>query len=108
MNPESLKTDCGRLSDLLSYNFSADTRQLREEALRFHTGRPWLCPPTRDYIDAKAWKSHADDEDWLMWRARQTADRLSEMPISTAEAHDITGWKTPSWVLRTWLTAFSS
>lgn len=31
--------------------------------------------------DARAWAEHDEDEDWLIWRARRTAERLASIPF---------------------------
>ena len=47
--------------------------------------------PTIPLIDAKSWSEHSDDEDWLVWRARRVAARLSEMPIALSPGECIVG-----------------
>jgi trans-4-hydroxy-L-proline dehydratase len=42
-------------------------------------------------FDAEAWALHDDAEDWLVWRARRTAARLSRMPIVVSPGELIAG-----------------
>ena len=64
------------LSDLPA--LSPEIARLREIALK--TSVHGI--PTLPLIDARSWSAHTDDEDWLIWRARRTAERLREMPLS--------------------------
>ena len=45
----------------------------------------------RPLIDARAWSERADDEDWLVWRARRTAARLATMPVELSPGERIVG-----------------
>ena len=42
-------------------------------------------------IDARSWAAHTPDEDWLLWRARRTAERLRGMPFDLEEGERIIG-----------------
>ncbi|MDP6051009.1 MAG: pyruvate formate lyase family protein [Candidatus Latescibacteria bacterium] len=63
---------------------------LREAALQLQAnGVPGI--PTMPLIDAAAWSDHTPDEDWLVWRARRTANRLRHMPLSLSPDERIVG-----------------
>ena len=63
---------------------------MREEALaRQQSGIHG--PPTLPLVDAGSWSEHADEEDWLVWRARRTAARLREMPIELLAGERVVG-----------------
>ena len=53
--------------------------RLRERALA--TASQEHGVPSLALVDADAWRQHAPDEDWLLWRARRTAARLASMPV---------------------------
>ncbi len=42
-------------------------------------------------IDAQTWSERSDGEDWLIWRARRTAERLKAMPIDLSPGERIVG-----------------
>ena len=47
--------------------------------------------PTLPLIDARLWTERAENEDWLIWRARRTAARLGSMPIELSAGERIVG-----------------
>ncbi|MDP7396702.1 MAG: pyruvate formate lyase family protein [Roseibacillus sp.] len=47
--------------------------------------------PTLPLIDAQSWSERADDEDWLIWRARRTEARHRAMPIELSPGERIVG-----------------
>ncbi len=64
--------------------------ELRNAALQLQrTGIHGI--PTLSLIDAQSWSEHSDDEDWLLWRARRTAERLKKMPIALSPGERIVG-----------------
>ncbi len=65
-----------------------EIRALRDAALAV-TGWPSL--PTAPILDAEAWQAHTEDEDWLIWRARRTANRLLNMPLELSSGERIVG-----------------
>jgi trans-4-hydroxy-L-proline dehydratase len=42
-------------------------------------------------VDARSWQAHTPDEDWLIWRARRTAERMRQMPIDISDGELIVG-----------------
>lgn len=83
--------------------------KLRQAALRRQTefggvggeGHPCL------EIDARTWLSYTPDEDWLIFRARRSAERLRHMPLDFTDGEMIVGMPLldaqtledyPSWV----------
>ena len=73
--PLALKPEIARLRDAA----------LKQQQLGIHS------VPTLPLIDAQAWSERADDEDWLIWRARRTAARLHAMPIALSPGERIVG-----------------
>ena len=64
--------------------------RLRDEALkRQRAGIHGI--PTLPLIDARSWAEHTEEEDWLIWRARRTAERLRLMPIELSPGERIAG-----------------
>ncbi len=47
--------------------------------------------PTLGLIDARSWAERPEDEDWLMWRARRTTNRLRAMAIELSPGERIVG-----------------
>ena len=64
---------------------------LRAAALTRHGSGSRDGVPTLPLIDAEAWRQHTDDEDWLLWRARQTAARLAAIPIEVSTGERVVG-----------------
>ncbi len=63
---------------------------LRDEALRRQRSGIHGVP-TLPLIDAKSWAKHTEEEDWLIWRARRTAERLRSMPIELSPGERVAG-----------------
>lgn len=61
---------------------------LRDRALAKKGG--WGCPAVLP-AEAEAWAQHTPDEDWLIWRARRTAAKLSAIPIDLQGGELIAG-----------------
>jgi trans-4-hydroxy-L-proline dehydratase len=62
---------------------------LREAALADAAGsRAVAVMPA---IDAEAWRLHDDAEDWLLWRARRVAARLTHMPLAVSAGELVVG-----------------
>ncbi len=72
---------------VMDYELRPEIANLREIALR----TPVAGMPTRSLIDARSWADHADDEDWLIWRARRVAERLKSMPIALLPGERVVG-----------------
>ncbi|MEW6358429.1 MAG: pyruvate formate lyase family protein [Planctomycetota bacterium] len=63
---------------------------LRDKARALHLGKgPGL--PENTLADARAWAEHTGNEDWLIWRARRTAERLRSMPVEIEPGERIVG-----------------
>lgn len=77
-----------RINDLLNLNMSSKVTELRNSALH---KKHWHGVPTIPVIDARTWSNKADNEDWLIWRARRTAERLRNMPIEISHGELIVG-----------------
>lgn len=82
---------CSHYVELFDYELSPGLQNLRDSALARHSADSAYAVPTVSIIDAKAWLDHTDDEDWLMWRARRTAERLRRMPIHVSPGEIIVG-----------------
>ncbi len=53
---------------------------LRDSALALHReARPGI--PEIELSDARTWETRAQNEDWLIWRARRCAGRLRALPV---------------------------
>ncbi|MBT5319950.1 MAG: hypothetical protein HOL45_08600, partial [Chloroflexi bacterium] len=74
----------------LEITLSPDTERLRDAALDLQSAGVSGIP-TLPQIDATAWIEGEPDEDWLIWRARRTAARLREMPLSLSPGELIVG-----------------
>ena len=66
---------------------------LRDKALALHQQRgPVPLPlPEISLIDASSWRTHSEDEDWLIWRARRCAERLRHIPLDIESGERIVG-----------------
>ncbi len=73
---------------LIPYELPPNIAALREIALNKKSG--WGCPAVLP-AEAQAWLEHTPDEDWLVWRARRTAAKLSSMPIDILQGERIVG-----------------
>ena len=71
-----------------SYTLGPGLAGLRDRALGKRTG--WGCPAVIS-AEAEAWTKHTPDEDWLVWRARRTAAKLSAIPIDLQDGELIAG-----------------
>lgn len=79
-----------RRAGLASLELPPALRALRDKALRLHR-RPQDGLVERTLIDARSWRAHTPDEDWLIWRARRCAERLKGMPIELEPGERIVG-----------------
>ncbi|NOY82580.1 MAG: hypothetical protein GXP31_16400 [Kiritimatiellaeota bacterium] len=69
-----------------------DLQALRLKALRPESDAPPNCsPPALPLIDARAWVARTHGEDWLLWRARRTAERLARLPIEILPGERLVG-----------------
>ena len=73
-----------------SLGLHPDMAALRDKALALHRG-PQGRVVEIPLIDARCWAAHTDDEDWLLWRARRTAERLKSMPLDLEEGERLIG-----------------
>ncbi|MBI2940774.1 MAG: hypothetical protein HYY04_10090 [Chloroflexi bacterium] len=66
---------------------------LREKALALHQRKAGgrLSIPEVILSDARAWRAHGPDEDWLIWRARRCAERLRSMPLELEPGERVVG-----------------
>jgi len=67
-----------------------DIQGLRDRALAQQRG-PRLSSVETSLIDARSWQAHTDDEDWLLWRGRRTAERLKAIPIDVQPGERVVG-----------------
>ncbi|MBU0611139.1 MAG: hypothetical protein KKI08_24885 [Armatimonadetes bacterium] len=68
------------IGDAVSLQLPPRLQALRERALAVQREpQPPLVENT--LADARAWATHGEDEDWLIWRARRCAERLAAMPL---------------------------
>lgn len=74
----------------LSMTLRPAVQRLRDAALHLQ-GSELRRIPTLPLIDAASWLQHTPDEDWLIWRARRTAERLRQMPIALPPGERIVG-----------------
>ena len=76
-----------------SWSLPPDLAALRDRALALHQEKgPAHTPiPELTFSDVRAWAAHADDEDWLIWRARRCAERLRCMPLELEPGERIVG-----------------
>jgi|TARA_Y100000031_G_scaffold154789_1_gene203581 formate C-acetyltransferase len=74
----------------LNMTLSPELQGLRDAALRTQ-GSELRRIPTLPLIDAASWSAHTPDEDWLLWRARRTAERLRQMPLALSPGERIVG-----------------
>ena len=73
-----------------SLDLPPEIMALRDKARTVQQGeKPGL--PENTLADARAWAEHTDDEDWLIWRARRTAERLRSMPVEIEPGERIVG-----------------
>ncbi len=85
----AISTHAGfKIDDLLNLNMSSKVTELRNFALQ---KKYWHGIPALAIIDARTWAERSDDEDWLIWRARRTAERLRNMPIEISSGELIVG-----------------
>ncbi|NOZ21295.1 MAG: hypothetical protein GXP25_09415 [Planctomycetes bacterium] len=78
------------MSDEFSLELPPEIMALRDKALARHREeKPGL--PENTLADARAWAEHTEDEDWLIWRARRTAERLRSMPVELEPGERIVG-----------------
>jgi len=77
-------------ADPFSIELPADIMALRDRALAKQRGPSCGCVEV-PIIDAASWQAHTDDEDWLIWRARRTAERLKAMPIDLEPGERVVG-----------------
>jgi len=79
---------------LLEWKLTPQLEYLREKARQFQAGivggHYVTAFPCR-LAEAKAWLTHTPEEDWLLWRARRTAERLKALPISLEPGELIVG-----------------
>ncbi len=76
-----------KVTDVVADKLSATLSAMRGEVLRMHQG-PQPILVERLYSDARAWATHTESEDWLLWRGRRTFERLRNMTLDIA-ADDI-------------------
>ncbi len=76
---------------VVTYNLRPEIAKLRDAALQLHTSGAVHGIPTLPLIDARTWSARSHHEDWLIWRARRTAERLKAMPISVSPGERIVG-----------------
>lgn len=66
--------------DTVSLQLPPRVQALRERALAVQREpQPPLVELT--LAEARAWADHGESEDWLIWRARRTAERLASIPF---------------------------
>ena len=80
-----------KYNELFDYALSPELTRLRSYALERHGTDSVYAAPTVPIIDAETWSTHTDDEDWLIWRARRTAERLRRMPLHILPGEKIVG-----------------
>ncbi len=73
---------------LIPHKLPPEIAALREIAL--HRKGPWGCPEVVP-AEAEAWRKHTGEEDWLVWRARRTAAKLSALPVEILDGERIVG-----------------
>jgi len=73
-----------------SLSLPSEITELRNLALSAHRHDLFECFELL-LIDAESWKSHGDNEDWLVWRARRVAERLRKLPIHLETGERIVG-----------------
>jgi len=76
------------LGDLFSLKLGSKIAKLRDHALQ---NQAIHGVPTMPIIDAKSWLGREENEDWLVWRGRRTAGRLSNIPVDISEGELIVG-----------------
>ena len=86
---EEAKIELPISNAVVSLKLRPEIARLREEALRRQRSGVHGVP-TLPLIDARAWLEHKD-EDWLIWRARRTAERLRAMPIELSPGELVVG-----------------
>ncbi len=64
---------------------------LREKALHIHRENLPLQVPEIVRIKAAAWALRTPEEDWLMWRARESCAVLEQMPLEIEPGEQIVG-----------------
>ena len=62
----------------------------RDETLRLHRTTQYDIPEI-PLIEARAWAARPENEDWLVWRGRRTAERLRHMPLEITPGELIVG-----------------
>ncbi|MFO7957618.1 MAG: pyruvate formate lyase family protein [Candidatus Brocadiia bacterium] len=78
------------LEEIADFELPAELRRLREKARSCQRGPQGRCVELT-YADAGSWAAHTDQEDWLVWRGRMTAERLRGMPLDTDPGETIVG-----------------
>ncbi|MBI2299273.1 MAG: hypothetical protein HYU66_10095 [Armatimonadetes bacterium] len=73
-----------------SLALSPPVQALRDRALLLHRGPQGGIPELR-LADARAWSEHTADEDWLLWRARWSAERLRSLPLDLEPGEKLIG-----------------
>jgi pyruvate-formate lyase len=91
-----LQSRCGDEVDIpgfgepFSLQLPPAIQSLRERALALQRqGQPGI--PELPLAEARAWLEHSPDEDWLLWRARWVAARLSALPLDLEPGERIVG-----------------
>ncbi|MBN1400780.1 MAG: hypothetical protein JXA74_08075, partial [Anaerolineae bacterium] len=70
-----------------------EIQALRDRALALHAeyGTQALTSPELTLAEARAWSTHTQDENWLVWRARLCAERLESMPLELEPGERLVG-----------------
>jgi len=85
--------DIPGMAQPLSLDLPPEIAALRHKALMLHQQRGTSWPPIPEIIlsDARAWATHTDEEDWLIWRARRCASRLAQLPLDLEPGERLVG-----------------
>ncbi|MCM8768109.1 MAG: hypothetical protein NC911_00255 [Candidatus Omnitrophica bacterium] len=79
---------------ILSWELTPEIKILREKARecqRLIQEGYYLRPFQLSLSDAQVWSNRSPEEDWLIWRARRTAERLRVLPIHLEPGELIVG-----------------
>ncbi len=74
----------------LSLVLPAEIKRLRNVARARQQGAPAGCPEIV-LSDAQAWADRPEGEEWLIWRARMTAERLRSLPVELEPGERVVG-----------------
>jgi len=77
----------------VSLTLSGAIKALRDKALAIQKSvqNGWWQINEFTLAEAAAWRTHTDDEDWQVWRARRFAARLAAMPVEVEDGELIVG-----------------